>query len=41
MSTRTRLSAAMECRHKDNLIPGLQLVRILALELPVGVVDED
>jgi hypothetical protein len=38
---RTRLSATMESRHKDNLVPSLQLVRILALKLPVGIVDED
>jgi hypothetical protein len=31
----------MECRHKHNLVPSLQLVRILALKLPVGVVDQD
>jgi hypothetical protein len=41
MSTPTRLSATMECRHKHNLVPSLQLVRVLALKLPVGVVDED
>ena len=31
----------MQGRHKDNLIPGLQLIRILAFEFPVRVIDQD
>jgi hypothetical protein len=40
-STRIASSASMQSRHEDNLIPSLQLIRILALKLPVCVVDED
>ena len=32
--------ASVECRDKEDVIAGLELVRLLALELPVGIVDE-
>lgn len=33
--------AAVERRHKEDVVAGLQLVVFFALELPVGIVDED
>ena len=33
--------AAVERRHKEDVVAGLQLVVFLTLELPIGIVDED
>lgn len=35
-----RSLATVKSRDKENVVSALQLIRLLALELPVGVVDE-